>query len=112
MDQLDQLRTAIRAILTGHTRVPFAYGDLRCETVFDPESDRYVLLIVGRDHDGRRVDAPLIHVDIIDGKAWVQCDGTEYGVARELMDAGIPKDRIVLGFLSPELRQHTEFAVA
>jgi hypothetical protein len=33
-------------------------------------------------------------------------------VAQELVDAGVPKDRIVLGFKSPEMRKHTEFAAA
>ena len=43
---------------------------------------------------------------------WIQRDGTEYGIAQELVDAGIPKERIVLAFKSPELRKLTEFAVA
>jgi hypothetical protein len=51
-------------------------------------------------------------VDIINGKIWIQRDGTEYGVARELVDAGVPKSQIVLGFRPPEIRPYTEFAVA
>ncbi len=39
-------------------------------------------------------------------------DGTEYGLANELLDAGVPKDRIVLGFKRPQTREHTGFAVA
>lgn len=34
------------------------------------------------------------------------------GVAKELVKAGIPKDRIVLAFHPPEIRPHTEYAVA
>jgi hypothetical protein len=112
MDRIDEYRKLIRGILTDHARIPFAHGDLRCETVFDAESDRYVLLVFGRDHDRRRVNVPLIHVEIIDGKIWVQNDGTEYGVAQELVDQGVPKDRIVLGFMAPERRKFSEFAVA
>jgi hypothetical protein len=33
-------------------------------------------------------------------------------MARELMEAGIPQDQIVLAFRPPDVRQHTEFAVA
>ena len=36
----------------------------------------------------------------------------EDGVASELDQAGIPKLRIVLVFRPPEVRQHTEYAVA
>ncbi len=81
------------------------------EPVFDRESDRYLLMIVGREND-RRVHGCLVHVDIIDGKVWIQRDGTEGGIANDLVEAGMPKNRIVLGFHSPELRKHTEFAVA
>ncbi|NEP33849.1 element excision factor XisI family protein, partial [Moorena sp. SIO3B2] len=38
--------------------------------------------------------------------------GTEDGIAGELLEAGIPKERIVLGFKSPGVRKHTGFAVA
>jgi hypothetical protein len=110
MDTLENYRRLIRQILTEHTRIPYAYGDIQFETVFDRDTDRYVVLILGRENN-RRVHGCLIHVDIINGKIWIQRDGTEYGVARELVDAGVPKDRIVLAFRSPEMRQHTGFAV-
>ena len=46
----------------------------------------------------RRVHGCLIHVDIIDRKIWIQRDGTERGVARDLIDAGVPREQIVLAF--------------
>ncbi len=36
---------------------------------------------------------------------------TEQGIANELVAGGIPKEQIVLGFRSPNIRQHTGFAV-
>lgn len=54
----------------------------------------------------------MLHLDIIDGKVWIQHDGTEEGVASELTAAGIPKESIVLGFRHPRVREHTGFAVA
>lgn len=93
-------------------RIPFAVGDLKCLPVFDRDSDRYVLLVVGRDHDDRHVDFPLIHIDVVDGNLWVQNDGAEYGVAQELIDAGVPDNRIVLGFLPPDMRPQPEGAAA
>lgn len=111
MDTLDNYRQLIRSILTEHTRVPYAYGDIQFETLFDGESDRYILMILGWEN-GHRVHGCLIHVDIINGKFWVQRDGTEVGVANQLVDAGVPKDQIVLGFRSPEIRKYTDFAAA
>ena len=112
MDRLEQYRQLIRDILIGHTKVPYSNSNARFETIFDPESDRYVVLIIGHEKDSRYTHGCLIHMDIIDGKIWVQRDGTEYGVANQLVEAGVPKDRIVLGFKSPARRQHTDFAAA
>ncbi len=52
----------------------------------------------------------MIHIDIINGKIWIQCDFTEEGVANELVELGVPKTDIVLGFRSPHMRQFTGFA--
>ncbi|ALF53055.1 MULTISPECIES: XisI protein [Nostoc] len=119
MDTLEQYRQLIRNILIEHTKTPFSTGDIQFETVFDSEQDRYLVMILGREpaYDfsptvTRRVHGCLIHVDIIDGKIWIQRDGTEDGVAAELVNAGVPKNQIVLGFRSEELRQDSEFAIA
>ena len=111
MDTLDHYRQLIRNILTEDARIPYAHGDIQIEPVFDRESDRYLLVILGREND-KRVHGCLVHIDIIDGKLWIQRDGTERGIANELVNAGVPRDQIVLGFRSAEIRKHTEFAVA
>ncbi|MGB8690261.1 MAG: element excision factor XisI family protein [Microcoleus sp.] len=54
----------------------------------------------------------LIHMDIINHKIWIQQDGTEDGVASELVALLIPKQQIVLGFKSENRRRITEFAVS
>jgi hypothetical protein len=111
MAPLDAYREIIKNILTEYTEIPYAYSDIQTKAVFDGENDRYLLMNVGWDR-GRRVHGSLVHIDIIDGKVWIQRDGTEHGVAKELVKAGIPKDHIVLGFRPAEVRQHTEYAVA
>jgi hypothetical protein len=111
MDSLTQYRQIIKRILTAHTKIPYSFGDLQSVTVFDTKADRYLLLAEGWEKR-RRIHDCLIHIAIIDGKIWIQEDGTEYGVAQELLDAGVPKEKIVLGFKSPALRKYTEFAVA
>ena len=111
MDTLENYRQRIQKILTDYAQVPYAYGEVQIEPVFDRENDRYLLMIVGREND-RRVHGCLVHIDILNGKLWIQRDGTERGIANELVNAGVPKEQIVLGFRSPEIRKHTEFAVA
>lgn len=53
----------------------------------------------------------LIHVEIADDMVWIQCDNTEDGIAGELVESGIPKEDIVLGFHEPEVRQYTGFGI-
>ncbi|MGK7891718.1 MAG: XisI protein [Leptolyngbyaceae cyanobacterium] len=110
MDKLEHYRQVIRKILNNHTKVAYKNSQIKFETVFDNESDRYLLMILGRENK-RYEHGCLIHIDIINGKIWVQRDGTELGVANELVEAGVPKDNIVLGFKSPERRKDTEFAI-
>ncbi|MFN5265589.1 MAG: element excision factor XisI family protein, partial [Pseudanabaena sp.] len=54
----------------------------------------------------------VTHVQIIDDKIWIQRDGIEDGITDELVEAGIPKDKIVLGFHPPSVRPHTGYAIA
>jgi len=110
MATLDKYRYLIQQVLTEYTKIPYAYGQIQIETIFDPTSDRYLLMIVGWNQD-KRIHGCLVHIDIINGKLWIQRDGTENGIASELVAAGIPKEQIVLGFHPSEVRQHTEYAV-
>ncbi len=111
MDTLQSDRQLIQKILVDYTKVPYARGEYRLQTVFDRDDDRYLLVLIGWD-GVRRVHGCMVHVDLIDGKFWIQRDGTEYSIAQELLDAGVPKERIVLAFRSPEMRRLTDFAVA
>jgi hypothetical protein len=108
---LDRYRQIIESILTEYTRIPYAYGDIQTEGVFDRQRDRYLLVNTGWEQ-GRRVHGCLVHVDLIDGKFWIQRDGTEHGIAKELVAAGVPKEHIVLAFKPPEIRRHTDYAFA
>lgn len=109
MDTLKKYRQVIRKVIKAYAEIPYAFGDIQSQTVFDTEFDRYLLMIIGRE-GVKRVHGCLIHIDIIGDKIWIQRDGTEDGIATEMLKAGIPKDKIVLGFRSPEMRKHTEFA--
>jgi hypothetical protein len=103
-------RQLIERILVDYAKVPYSRSEVRLQTVFDRDQDHYLLILIGWE-GVRRVHGCLVHVDIINGKFWIQRDGTEYSIAQELLDAGVPKDRIVLAFRSLEKRRLTEFAV-
>ncbi len=110
MDTAESDRQLIEKILVEYAKIPYSNSDVRLLTVFDRDQDRYLLMLNGWE-GVRHEHGCLVHVDIIDGKFWIHRDGTEYSIAQELLDAGVPKDRIVLAFRSLEKRRLTEFAV-
>jgi len=85
--------------------------DLDAELIFDTERDHYQLVNVGW-HNDRRIYGCVLHIDIKNGKVWIQHNGTEIEIADELVKAGIPEDDIVIGFHSPYKRKFTKFAVS
>jgi hypothetical protein len=111
VNTLEHDRALLEAILKKYTEIPYAYGDFHTEAGFDRARNRSALINVG--WDGReRVHGCLVHVDLIEGKFWIQQDGSEHGIATDLLEAGIPKERIVLAFRPVEMRRHTEFAAS
>jgi hypothetical protein len=78
---------------------------------FDQERDQYLLLKTGWKGD-QRVHGTTLCLRIRKGRIWIEEDWTEYGIAADLLRAGVPKEDIVLAFQHPEMRPLTEFAVA
>lgn len=111
MDRLEQYRTIIEQVLTQRVNDLKDFPDLRDKTVFDRRTDSYLLLRQGWDKS-RRVHAIIVHLEILNGKIWVQEDWTEHGIAADLEEAGVPKSDIVLGFQPPQVRPYTEYAAA
>jgi len=111
MDAIDQYRALIVRVFREWETLPRIPSDWFIEGVEDRLRDRYVLLHVDT-NDGRHKSRTLAHVEIRDGKIWVLTDNTEEGIATELVAAGVSKDRIVLGFYPPALREMGEFAVS
>ena len=100
----------IRRIIEEHARVKPSYGDVDVEAIFDDAHGHYELVYAGWFKE-ERIHGPVVHIDIKGDKVWIQFDGTEGGVALELMAQGVPRDHIVLGFQSPFMRKHGDFAV-
>lgn len=80
------------------------------QLIIDPLNHHYQLLFVGWQGE-KRIYACPIHIDIKDGKIWIQQDFTEAGIAQQLTERGVLKSDIVLGFRSSFMRQLSEFAL-
>jgi hypothetical protein len=110
MDRTEQYRLIVRRVIEDYAEGKSKYGQIETEAIMDPERDHYEVVNVGWDKTGR-VHGSVVHLDIIDGKVWIQHDGTDRPVADELLAAGIPPEDIVLGFQPPKVRHLTGFGV-
>ena len=73
--------------------------------------DHFQVMDVGWD-GYRRVHGCVLHLDIKEGKVWVQHNATEMRVAHELVAMGVAREDIVLGFQAPYAQEFTGFGVA
>ncbi|MBE9238153.1 XisI protein [Anabaena aphanizomenioides LEGE 00250] len=111
MDTKLSYQEIIKKILTESAEYRASIPDgYESQVLFDDERGRYLVLDIGWNNDKYLHTTP-IHIDLIDSKIWIQYDDTEEGIANELMEAGVPKQDIVLGFRHPKIRPYTNFAV-
>ena len=111
MDPLKQYRQIVQEVLTAYYQVTLnIIPPIERQLVFDTERDHYLLMNVGW-YQEQRMQGCVIHIDIKDGQIWIQHDGTERGMANELVERGVPPVDIVLGFHAPYIRPYTGFGV-
>ncbi|MEH1948684.1 MAG: XisI protein [Nostoc sp.] len=111
MDTLETYQKIIEDVLNEYIKIPYSNRQLETKLIIDSTATNYIVMTLGWQGE-ERVHGCIIHIEIINGKIWIQRDGTEYGIANELVAAGIPKDKIVLAFHPEDVRQYTDFAIA
>ena len=110
MDTIEKYRAKIKYILTDYVSIPYSQGNIKSNLIISNDENNYLVMTAGWQNK-KRVHGCIIHLEIIEGKIWIHRDGTEDGIANELVDAGIPKDKIILGFHPVDIRPYTDFAV-
>lgn len=109
MDKLEKYRQIIQGLLQ-------EYGgyiqdkDVETQLIFDKEKDHYLIIDVGWKKN-RWIYGCILHLDLKNGKIWLQHNGTELDIGEELVKKGVPKSDIVIGFHAPYKRPYTDYAV-
>lgn len=111
MEKIEHYRKLIREIIQSYAQYKPSRGDVQIEVIFDEANDHYELMYSGW-NGPYRIHGSVVHIDIRNEKIWIQHDGTEEGIANDLVKAGVPHEQIVLAFKPPDIRPHTDFAVA
>lgn len=110
MEKIEQYRTYIQQLLSEYANGIPSDDEVETELIFDTQRDRYQVVYTGW-KNRRPMYGCVLHLDIKNNKIWIQHDGTEIGIANELVKLGVPKEDIVLAFHEPLVRQYTGFAV-
>jgi XisI protein len=110
VDKLELYRSIVTELLTKYSQYKPSYGQVEIEQIFDRDHDRYQLLAMGWNQQ-KRIYGTTIHLDIQDEKIWIQQNTTEFDLASDLVEMGVPKQDIVIGFHTPKMRQLTGFAI-
>ena len=112
MDKIATYRKIIHELLMPFTGRRYSGLNVVNEPVFDETNDRYIVVVEGWEGNIRRIYHNLLHLEIINGKVWIQRDGTEDGIGYALEAAGIPKEDIVPAFHPIDVRVHTGYGVS
>lgn len=111
MDKIAKYQSAILHILNEYAKIKYANVNGENQLIADKDNHRYQVVTIGWEGDRFVHDCPM-HFDIINGKIWVQRNMTEWEVGEMLEKMGVPKSDIVIGFLSPTMREFTDYAIA
>lgn len=102
---------AVKRVILDYAESTPSTENIITEIVMDEVRGHDEVIEVGW-QGNRRIHASIIHIDIIDGKVWLQQDATNLVIADALVEAGVPQESLVLGFRHPRVRQFTDFAGA
>lgn len=110
MHDVSRYREIVRRLIEEYAGYIPSYGDVRVEAITDCEHDHYEIMEVGWNKE-QRVHCCIMHIDIRDGKVWIEHNATDALIGEELVAAGIPREHIVLGLQPAEDRPLTRFGV-
>jgi XisI protein len=111
MDKLEKYREYVQTVMTRYASGDKDREDVKVELIMDTARDHYQWMNVGW-KGMERIYNCYIHIDIIDGKVWLQQNWTEDDLAADLVEMGVPREDIVLGLHAPYKRPYTDYGVA
>ena len=94
-------RQIVKQVIETYAQLRPSHGDIRLDVIFDEIRDHYALMQVGWDR-GRRGRGNLIYITLRDDKVYIEYDGIEHGIIRDLTASGIAEENIILAYLPDE----------
>lgn len=95
MDKLKKYRQILKAVTEEHAQMPSPMNAVLSTAVSDFAGNNYFLIDFDS-HDKKHYI--VFHLRLTNGKIFVEQDGVEYGIAQDLIDAGVAPEDIVSFF--------------
>jgi hypothetical protein len=109
MDKVKKYQNIICKILGDYAKIQGIPVEIKSYTVFDKENHHYQLLSMGWFKQTYTYMVTM-HLDIIEGKIWIQQNNSDANIAIELIELGVAKNDIVFGFMLPSKREFVTIA--
>ncbi|AOY83778.1 XisI protein [Moorena producens JHB] len=111
MEKVAQYREYVQRLLNQYAQDDVSNDEVEVQLIFDTVRDHYQWMNVGWE-DLNRIYRSIVHLDIKDGKIWLQQNLTDLNPAEDLVEMGVPREDIVLGLQPPYKRQYSDYGVA
>ncbi|ADB37595.1 XisI protein [Spirosoma linguale] len=113
-NKIETHQQIVMSILNEYAAIKPAHVlDVDNQVIADYHNNHFQLVRLGWDEEEDFIYHLIFHFDIKpDGKVWIQANWTDIDIATELMERGVEKSDIVIGFQPPSHRQYTGYAVA
>lgn len=112
MEKIKKYQDLITEFLEEYSTIKYAnMPEVENQVLADKERNHFSLVSVGW-HNDDFIHSIVFHIDIKNDKIWLQANWTEVDVAEWLVERGVSKEDIVLGFQPPYARPYSGYAVA
>lgn len=111
MEKLEKYKEILESLILQYAEYKPRNTSNEWLPVCDNERGEYLLIKTGWDKNGEtKTSHTIFHFRLNNNKVYVEEDNTDADIVGQMLDAGIPKEDIVLAFYSPQKRKVTDFA--
>lgn len=109
MDRLNLYRNSVKQIIERCYSIKSDNPNIQVNLIIDQERNHFIVMDIGWENEESRIYDVVMHLSIIENKIWIQKDVTDMNPAEELIQKGVPKEDIMIGFMPLYKRKYSEF---
>jgi XisI protein len=82
------------------------------KSLYDEHSKTYTLVYYGWQDNKRYLHGIAFHLQLLDDEVWIHQNNTQYLIIDELVEKGIEKTDIVIGFIPNMVKKYTDSLIS